>query len=84
VLERERIQSIFDTKMEHLLGQLIASERWSAVQEQAERWLVLGTAHEPAYRALMLAHPSVIKRPVIEWPAGAVTVGVDVGRWRLP
>jgi DNA-binding SARP family transcriptional activator len=56
VLERERIQSLFDTKLEHLLGQLIASERWSAVQEQAERWLALGTAHEPAYRALMLAH----------------------------
>jgi WD40 repeat protein/class 3 adenylate cyclase len=56
VLERERIQSIFDMKMEQLLGQLIASERWLAVQEQAERWLALGTAHEPAYRALMLAH----------------------------
>src|SRR4029079_13698085 len=48
--------SLFDTKMEHLLGQLIASERWSAVQEQAERWLALGNALEPAYRALMLAY----------------------------
>jgi arsenate reductase (glutaredoxin) len=28
-------------------------------------------------RALMLAQPSVIKRPVIEWPDGRVTVGLD-------
>src|SRR5262249_5692750 len=56
VLERERIRGIFDTKMEHLLGQLIASERWLVAQEQAERWLALGNTPEPAYRALMLAH----------------------------
>ncbi len=31
------------------------AERWFAVQEQAERWLALGST-EPAYRALMLAH----------------------------
>ena len=56
VLERERIRRIFDTKMEQLLGQLIAAERWTAVQEQAERWLSLGNTLEPAYRALMLAY----------------------------
>jgi Spx/MgsR family transcriptional regulator len=27
--------------------------------------------------ALMRAQPSVIKRPVVEWPDGAVTVGFD-------
>jgi WD40 repeat protein/class 3 adenylate cyclase len=56
VLERERIRAIFDTKMEQLLAQLIAAERWTAVQEQAERWLSLGHAVEPAYRALMLSY----------------------------
>jgi len=56
VLERERLQSVFDTKMEQLLEQLIASERWTAVQEQAERWLTLGKTPEPAFRALMLAY----------------------------
>ena len=35
-------------------------------------------------RALMLAHPSVIKRPVLEWQGGAVTVGFDPQRWPLP
>jgi WD40 repeat protein/DNA-binding SARP family transcriptional activator len=56
VLERERIQTIFETKMEQLLNQLVSAERWIAVQEQAERWLALGNTPEPAYRALMLAH----------------------------
>jgi WD40 repeat protein/class 3 adenylate cyclase len=57
VLERERIRSIFDSRMEQLVTQLIRRERWTAVQEQAERWLSLGnTTLEPAYRALMLSH----------------------------
>jgi WD40 repeat protein/class 3 adenylate cyclase len=56
LLERERVQSIFDSKMEQLVTQLIAAERWTAVQEQAERWLALGKTLEPAYRALMLAY----------------------------
>lgn len=30
-------------------------------------------------RALMLAQPSVIKRPVVAWPDGAITVGFDAG-----
>src|SRR5215208_2785725 len=42
LLERERIQAIFDAKMGQLLDQLIATEHWTAVQEQAERWLTLG------------------------------------------
>ena len=56
LLERERIRSIFDNKMEQLLARLIAAERWTAVQEQAERWLAMGSCQEPAYRALMLVH----------------------------
>src|SRR6185503_17889326 len=55
VLERERIQSIFEIKMGMLLDQLIATEHWISVQEQAERWLMLGNTPEPAFRALMLA-----------------------------
>jgi arsenate reductase len=40
-----------------------------------------GVADAASARALMLAHPSVIKRPVIEWAAGGVTVGFEPGRW---
>jgi Spx/MgsR family transcriptional regulator len=40
-------------------------------------------AAAPGARALMLAQPSVIKRPVVEWPDGAVTVGFDADQWAL-
>jgi Spx/MgsR family transcriptional regulator len=46
-----------------------------AVQSQA------GDA--PGARSLMLEQPSVIKRPVVEWPDGAVTVGFDAAGWAL-
>jgi len=32
-------------------------------------------------QALMLEQASVIKRPVIEWPSGAVTVGYTPDQW---
>ncbi len=56
VLERERIQGVFEAKMEQLLEQLVAAERWTVVQEWGERWLALSDTPEPAYRALMLAY----------------------------
>jgi arsenate reductase len=34
-------------------------------------------------RALMLEQPSVIKRPVVEWPDGSVSVGFHSGDWKL-
>ncbi len=30
---------------------------------------------------LLIAHPSLIKRPVVEWPGGTVTVGFDASRY---
>jgi WD40 repeat protein/class 3 adenylate cyclase/two-component SAPR family response regulator len=56
VLERERIQAVFESKMSQLIDKLVESERWYTVQEQCERWLSLGQAPEPAYRALMLSY----------------------------
>ena len=32
-------------------------------------------------QALLVVNPSVIKRPVVEWPGGSVTVGFDALRW---
>lgn len=32
--------------------------------------------------ALMRQQPSVIRRPVVEWPDGTVTVGFDADTWR--
>lgn len=37
--------------------------------------------NEAGARALMLAQPSVIKRPVVEWPDGSVTVGFEPASW---
>lgn len=34
-----------------------------------------------AARALMLQQPSVIKRPVVEWDDGRITVGFDARGW---
>jgi arsenate reductase (glutaredoxin) len=31
--------------------------------------------------ALMVAEPSVIKRPVVEWPDGSISVGFDPAGW---
>lgn len=42
-----------------------------------------GAATPAGARALMLAQPSVIKRPVVEWPGGDVTVGFDSDAWAL-
>jgi Spx/MgsR family transcriptional regulator len=33
-------------------------------------------------RSLMLAHPSVIKRPVVQWADGQVTIGFNEPAWR--
>jgi WD40 repeat protein/DNA-binding SARP family transcriptional activator len=56
VIERERVQALFESKMESLVAALVQAERWPAVQEQCERWLAFGSAPEPAYRALMLSY----------------------------
>ncbi len=50
-------------------------------------WRQLGDAQRAAVvdaasaRALMLQAPSVIKRPVVEWPDGRVSVGFDPKTW---
>ena len=41
-----------------------------------------GVADAPTAIALMLAYSSVIKRPVIEWTDGSVSVGFDSVEWR--
>jgi WD40 repeat protein/DNA-binding SARP family transcriptional activator len=58
VLERERLQALFEQQMSQLLEGLIAAGLWPAVLEWGERWIALGGAPEPAYRALMAAHGS--------------------------
>jgi ABC-type oligopeptide transport system substrate-binding subunit/DNA-binding SARP family transcriptional activator len=56
VLERERLQAVFERKMALLLDKLVEAQRWPEVLEWGERWIALGQVPEPAYRALMSAH----------------------------
>jgi len=55
-LERERLQAVFEHKMQLLLERLVEAGRWSEILEWGERWIALGHMPEPAYRALMVAH----------------------------
>ncbi len=55
-IERERLQSAFESKIEALIDRLSREKHWPDVIEWAGHWIKFGTAPEPAYRALMTAH----------------------------
>jgi WD40 repeat protein/DNA-binding SARP family transcriptional activator len=59
VLERERVQAVYERQMQQLLTQLIAEGRWAPTLEWSERWIALGHTPEPAYRALMIAYAAL-------------------------
>lgn len=46
--------------------------------EEAERTAMVDAA---SAKALMLAQPSAIKRPVVQWADGTVTVGFNAADW---
>lgn len=71
------------------LDHWLASAGWEKLlNRQGSTWRKLDDATKAAVtdargaRALMLAQPSVIKRPVVEWSAREVTVGFDAQAWR--
>ena len=59
VLERERLQALFEERIAHLLKLLEAGQRWPDMLEWAERWLALGQKPQGAYRALLLAYAAL-------------------------
>jgi Spx/MgsR family transcriptional regulator len=66
----------------------IAALGWERlVNRQGTTWRKLpddvkaGVIDAPSARRLMLDQPSVIKRPVVEWDGGEVTVGFEPARW---
>jgi Spx/MgsR family transcriptional regulator len=46
--------------------------------DEATRTAVVDAA---SAKRVMLTQPSTIKRPVVEWPDGAITVGFDAADW---
>ena len=50
---------------------------WRQLDEPVRR----GVLDAASARKLMLATPSVIKRPVVEWPDCSISVGFDASEW---
>lgn len=70
------------------LDQWIAAAGWEQVlNRKGTTWRRLeeetrATVTDAASaRALMRAQPNLVKRPVIEWDDGRITVGFDPARW---
>jgi arsenate reductase (glutaredoxin) len=71
-----------------LLDRWIAALGWQAlVNRQGSTWRKLdeaaqqGVVDARSAIELMVSAPSVIKRPVVEWPDGTTTVGFDALSW---
>jgi len=69
---------------EHRLDAWLDAAGWETLlNRRGTSWRRLSDAERAAVvdrrsaRAAMLAQPSLIKRPVIEWPDGRITVGLD-------
>lgn len=73
-----------ETLLDHWIA-AVGCER--LLNRRGTTWRRLGDAARAAAadaagaRALMLEAPSLVKRPVVEWPDGTVTVGFDAGRF---
>ncbi len=65
VLERERLQAVFEQEVQRLLECLKEAQRWTEVLDWGERWIALGQRPEPAYRALMIAYGALGDRSKI-------------------
>lgn len=70
------------------LDDWLARAGWETlVNRKGTTWRKLDDARRAAVvdaataRALMIEQPSVIKRPVVEWDDGELTVGFDAERW---
>lgn len=59
MLERERVQAVYERRMARLLELLVAGRDWTQTAAWAERWIALGSTPEAAYRSLMIAHAAL-------------------------
>jgi Spx/MgsR family transcriptional regulator len=73
---------------EAALDRWLAAVGWEPLlNRRGTSWRKLSDARRAAVcdaasaRTLMLEQPSVIKRPVVQWADGAITVGFDADDW---
>jgi Spx/MgsR family transcriptional regulator len=78
-------QGVPEAQLDHWL----ARAGWEKLlNRQGTTWRKLdattqaGVTDAASARALMLAQPSLIKRPVAQWPDGTVTVGFAAADWQ--
>jgi arsenate reductase len=74
---------------ESALDQWLAAAGWETViNRKGTTWRQLdeatraGVSDAASARAVALAHPSVIKRPIVQWADGGITVGFDAAAWQ--
>ena len=71
------------------LDRWLAAPGWEAlVNRRGTTWRRLdeatraGVIDAASARAVLLAHPSLVKRPVVDWgPGREATIGFDAARW---
>ncbi|WP_143889078.1 ArsC family reductase [Tepidimonas alkaliphilus] len=63
------------------LGWEALLNRRGATWRQLDEATRAGVTDAASARALMLAKPSVIRRPVVEWSDGAISAGFDAQAW---
>ena len=73
---------------EHLARWIDAAGWEKVLNRQGTTWRKLdaaaqaGVTDAASAAALLMQQPSAIKRPVVEWPGGAVTVGFSPDDWQ--
>lgn len=69
-----------------VLDAAAAALGWDAlINRRGTTWRKLDAAAQAmAPAALVQAHPSVIRRPLVQWPDGRWTVGFDAQAWATP
>jgi arsenate reductase len=69
------------TAWEQAVGWQKLLNRQGTTWRKLERAVQAGATDAVGALAIMREHASVIKRPVVEWPDGQVSVGFDAAAW---
>jgi arsenate reductase (glutaredoxin) len=77
-------QGVPDNRLQHWLqacGWEVLLNRKGTTWRKLDAATQAAVTNAASARALMMQQANVIKRPVIEWPGGATTVGYNPDQW---